>query len=318
MSFDKIISMMITSRTNNEYIKRINLAIDYINSNVHKNLSLKEIASSACFSKYHFHRIFKAIVGETLKAFVERLRIEKSVVYVTRQADRDITGIAMKLGYSSPSTFSRAFKKRFGISATEARGLGFKNFSKICKGKSNNGKAKQLKIAYNSSRAKIYGKGGNMRNVTVEIKELADLRVAYVRETGPYDESAGRAFPKLCKWAWPRKFLNKKHSLIGVSYDDPGVADAKKCRYDACVTVPENVEADAVVNIRKIPGGLHAVFHCKLGKKDFKKAYGYAYGKWLPENNFLPADRPAYEVYLKDGRKDGIFEYDLCVPIEKI
>jgi len=83
------------------------------------------------------------------------------------------------------------------------------------------------------------------------------------------------------------------------------------------VTVPESTKADAVVNVRKIPGGLHAVFHCKLGKKDFNKAYSYAYGKWLPENGFLPLDRPAYDVYLKDGRKDGIFEYEICVPIEK-
>ena len=310
-------NMTISRRVNNEYTRRINLAVDYINSNVSENLSLKEVASAACFSKYHFHRIFKAIVGETLNAFVERLRIEKSVFYVFLRDEPDLTGIAMKLGFSSPSAFSRAFKKRFAVSATSARTMGFKCFSKICKAKSNNGKAKQTEKGYNSSSAVTGGKGGNLKNVTVEIRELSELRVAYVRETGPYDESAGRAFPKLCKWAWPRNFLNKKHSLIGVSYDDPGVTDTKKCRYDACVTVPESTKADAVVNVRKIPGGLHAVFHCKLGKKDFNKAYSYAYGKWLPENGFLPLDRPAYDVYLKDGRKDGIFEYEICVPIEK-
>ncbi|HAF35231.1 MULTISPECIES: AraC family transcriptional regulator [Sphingobacterium] len=60
------------------YKKRINKVIDHINSNLDHNLSLEELAAIACFSPFHFHRLFKSVTGETVKNFTNRIRMEKA------------------------------------------------------------------------------------------------------------------------------------------------------------------------------------------------------------------------------------------------
>ena len=61
---------------NNEYRMRINRTIDYIRAHYAEDLSLEKLASIACFSKFHFHRLFRAVVGETLNDYVQRIRLE--------------------------------------------------------------------------------------------------------------------------------------------------------------------------------------------------------------------------------------------------
>ena len=61
-----------------EYIFRVNRVIDYIETNIDKDLSLEDLARIANFSQFHFHRIFRAIVGETLNRFIQRMRVEKA------------------------------------------------------------------------------------------------------------------------------------------------------------------------------------------------------------------------------------------------
>ena len=59
-----------------EYIARINRVLDYIEENISGDLSLRTLASVAAFSPYHFHRIFRALTGETVNGFIQRIRID--------------------------------------------------------------------------------------------------------------------------------------------------------------------------------------------------------------------------------------------------
>ena len=59
-----------------EYIARMNKVLDYIETHYEKVLSLGEVAGVSGFSKYHFHRIFRAIVSEPLNQFVFRIRVK--------------------------------------------------------------------------------------------------------------------------------------------------------------------------------------------------------------------------------------------------
>ena len=61
-----------------EYAFRINRVIDYIEANIDVDLSLETLSGIANFSKFHFHRIFRAMVGETLNQFIQRIRLEKA------------------------------------------------------------------------------------------------------------------------------------------------------------------------------------------------------------------------------------------------
>jgi AraC family transcriptional regulator len=104
-----------------EYIARINRVLDYIETNLAKPLTLEELAAVSCFSPFHFHRIFRAFVGETIGQHISRLRLEKAATLLFSTPEKSITTIALDCGFSSSATFARAFRETFGASASAWR-----------------------------------------------------------------------------------------------------------------------------------------------------------------------------------------------------
>ena len=102
-----------------EYVARINRVMDYIESHLAEELSLDVLAKIACFSSFHFHRIFAAMTGETLNHFVRRLRIEKAASQLLANPGKSVTEVALDCGFSGSSVFARVFKESFGMSALE-------------------------------------------------------------------------------------------------------------------------------------------------------------------------------------------------------
>src|SRR5437868_5971340 len=107
--------------TRSEYAARINRVVDYIQGHLADPLNLERLAAVACFSPFHFHRLFHAWMGETLQDFVHRLRLERAAQMLVFHPDRTISDIAMACGFSSASAFARAFRPAFGESASEWR-----------------------------------------------------------------------------------------------------------------------------------------------------------------------------------------------------
>src|SRR5215467_15335686 len=106
------------TQANSEYAQRINRVIDYLRENLDRQLKLEELARVACFSEFHFHRIFGAVAGETLNQFTSRLRLEKAA-RLLRYSDRSLTDIALDCGFSSSATFARAFRSGYDTTPTE-------------------------------------------------------------------------------------------------------------------------------------------------------------------------------------------------------
>ena len=106
-----------------EYTARINRVMDYIGKNLDSVIDLSLMADIASFSPYHFHRIFTFITGETPNNFVSRIRLEKAAVLLQDRPKESIREIAFECGFVNSSSFSRAFKSFFGISAKEFREL---------------------------------------------------------------------------------------------------------------------------------------------------------------------------------------------------
>ncbi|MFH2113593.1 MAG: AraC family transcriptional regulator, partial [Spirochaetota bacterium] len=112
------------SRT--EYLRRkfearMNKAVDFAYANCCRDFDIAEMADAACFSRYHFHRLFYAMTGETPGEFVKRLRLARAAGLLRNRPDLDITGVALNSGFSGSSVFSRAFKDRFGVSPSAFR-----------------------------------------------------------------------------------------------------------------------------------------------------------------------------------------------------
>ncbi len=118
------------TRASSEYAQRIDRVIDHLRRNLDRPVKLAELANVACFSEYHFHRIFSAVSGETLNSFTNRLRLEKAA-RLLRYSDQSVTDIALDCGFSSPATFSRAFRSGYGTSPSQFRKSGEIKKSKI-------------------------------------------------------------------------------------------------------------------------------------------------------------------------------------------
>ncbi len=104
----------------NLYIRLINNTIEYIEGNTHERLSLEDIARRFCVSEFHFNRMFKTVVGKTLKQYI--LGRKLTLAYHRLKAcDDSVIDIAYDLGFQYPEVFSRAFKKQFGISPSSCR-----------------------------------------------------------------------------------------------------------------------------------------------------------------------------------------------------
>jgi AraC family transcriptional regulator len=304
-----------------EYKARVMLAVNFINENISEKITLDDISKAACFSPFHFHRIFTAIVGETPVDFLNRVRLEKAANLLVLNPTLTITQTALQTGFSSTAVFSRAFKKHFNFSPSDW----IKN---SCSGKvSKNSKLNSKNrtgISFNEDyfNDADFGKNNLRRSIMkVEIKNLPGYHLAYFPQLDGYDaEKIGKAWEKICNWAASQNLMKKETAFIGISFDNPCVTPADKCRYYACVSVPLETEPPKGFGLIDIPAGKHAVSRY-VGKGDnMGPAWSELYGQWLPSSGFLPTETPCFDIYYEtpEQNKEGNFVMDLCVPVEPI
>ncbi len=317
-----------------EYISRINRVIDHISSNLDSELRLDQLALVANFSPFHFHRIFKSMTGETLFQFIQRIRLEKAAQQLISNPRKTITEIAFDCGFSSSATFARAFKEAFSQSASQWRtsrrcdaadfqGINSKNRKLIRKQSQ-----ATLQFSYyidNSTRTQTWRiETMDKKQLKIEVKEMPEYEVAYVRHIGPYKGDAALfkgMFTKLMTWAGPRGLLRfPETKTLSVYHDDPKLTDESKLRTDACITVPPGTEVDGEIGSMKVPGGKFVVAHFELNVDEYEEAWGIVCGEWLPDSGYQPDDRLCYEICLNNPAEhpEGKHIVDICVPIRPL
>ncbi|UCH95933.1 MAG: AraC family transcriptional regulator [Candidatus Aminicenantes bacterium] len=318
-----------------EYISRINRVIDYIEKNIDEELSLEILARVANFSRFHFHRIFSAMVGETLNHFIQRIRVEKAAMKLAANPKTSITDIAFDCGFSGSAAFSRAFREVFQMSPSQWRSKKAFQDSKICKTNGNNRKAPgKIGKDFDVSFYYNYGENQNLiwrikmkdkkQQIQVEVKDMPDFNVAYVRHIGPYKGDSQlfeNLFKKLMTWAGPRGLLRfPETKCISVYHDDPNVTDEAKLRTDVCITVPEDTAVEGEIGKMKVPGGKFAVAHCEVSADEYEDAWNMLMGGWLPESGYQPDDRLCYELYLNDPKEHPENKHivDICLPVKPL
>ena len=104
-----------------EYQLRINKVTDYIHNHIDQPLSLQKMAGIACFSPFHFHRVFTILTGETPTDYIKRTRIEKAALLLKQNKELSATEIARLCGFSSLSLLSRNFTSHFSMTTREFR-----------------------------------------------------------------------------------------------------------------------------------------------------------------------------------------------------
>jgi len=315
-----------------EYTARINRVIDYIEKNLDGDLDLETLAGVANFSRFHFHRIFKAMVNETLNRFIQRVRVEKAAMQLVSNPRKSITEIALDTGFSSSAAFARAFKEAFEVSASEYRSSGAD--SKIGKPDSKNsktvGNSRKDFIEF-SFYIDDQTHNPNWRiqmkekpEMNVEVKEMPELTVAYVRHIGPYkgdNALFGSLFEKLMTWAGPRGLIKPNETqVLSVYHDDPKITDEDKLRTDACITVPGDTLVDGEIGKMTLAGGKFAVARFELDSDAFEGAWDALMGGWMPESGYQPDDRLCYEICHNNPGEhpQGKHVVDICVPVKPL
>lgn len=302
---------------NGEYKHRIDSVIRYIEENGSQKLTLEDLARAANFSKYHFSRIFTAMTGVTPVAFLNRKRLEKSV-RLLGETNMTVLAIAGECGFESLSAYHALFKKHYGTTPNEMR-KARTQYSNISQWASNMPEETAAGTAYNENRKRSLL--GRTWDRMIAIKEFPPLNVAYVRHVGSYLDT-GAAWDKLGRWAYERGITPPSQHFIGVSLDDAGLVDEYACRYDACVTLPEDWtpdSADPQVQFKSLSGGMYAVYPFYDTIDKFVLAYQNVFGLWLPNSGYEADDRPCLEFCLNDPARDpeGKCRVDLYVPIKK-
>ncbi len=151
----------------------------------------------------------------------------------------------------------------------------------------------------------------------VEIKEMPEFKVVYIRHTGQYNQ-IGKAYEKLMKWAGPRGLLNSGTQTITIYQDDPAVTEMEKVRQDACFTVNSDVKVEGEIGKATIPGGKYAVGRFQVDSKGFEKAWN-TMCLWVTESGYQFCGSP-YELYYNplDDDKHEQFDVEICIPVKPL
>ncbi len=270
------------------YYERILRALVHIQQHLEEQredpLDLNALAHVACFSPYHFHRIFRGLVGETVADHVRRLRLERAAQRL-KSTGRPVTDIAFEAGYEAHEAFTRAFRARFGASPS----------------------------GFRESRPEIE----KLEPIAVRIEKLPAMRVAFVRHVGPFKD-VGSAWGTLMGWAGMRGLFGPHTMAIGVVHDDPDVTAPEQLRYDASVTVIGDVRPEGVIGIEELASREYAIARHHGPYENISDTYARMCGQWLPSSGRELAAAPSLEFYLnapQTTRPEDLLT-DACLPLE--
>ena len=264
--------------TYNDYIQRINKVVAYINNHLDETLELKTLANEAALSDFHFHRIFKALKGEAIGGYITRLRLE-ATARLLRYTALTIEEIAFNIGYETPASLSKAFKKQYGISPTEYR--------------TNKDTYIMKKEIINPDLALKEPK-----IVTLEPKNLI-----YVALTGAYGSlDYGKAYEQLWAVIKAQKLFTKGIESICISYDDPKITESSLQRSDVCLAIHKPATPQEEVSCKTLAGGKYAVFFYQGSYENLSQVYDTAV-RWVIDHQYTLREEPFFEKYLNDARR---------------
>ncbi|MGD9107619.1 MAG: AraC family transcriptional regulator [Gammaproteobacteria bacterium] len=241
-----------------EYAKRILKVLTYIEDHIQDEMTIAELAQAACYSDFHFQRVFRFIVGESVHQYVRRLRLEKAMGKL-RYGSQSITDIALDANFETQSAFAKAFKQCVGASPRSYRLL-----------------YKELNM--------IENKFSDLPMIQPdEIKNVPDIPILFIRRTGNYDISAHDAWDAM-KAFIKKNHLNEKRRYISIGHDDPKITEDEKIRFDACIEDDQNIQITGEIARKIIPGGKYAIFTHQGSHEQIANTYDRIFLKWLPDS----------------------------------
>jgi AraC family transcriptional regulator len=259
------------------YKERVDRVIDFIGKHLDEELSLDELCRIACFSKYHFHRLFTAYTGLPLMNYIKWLRLKRAAHQLIVHKEETIINIALDAGFESHESFARAFKQICGQSPSEFRRE--RNWE-----------------SFENPPQPMHIKGEKI--MTITIKELPAKRVA-VMEHHADPMRLSDTLDKLTTWAkaQPINLKPKAGEAFGFGYHDPREVKPEEFRFDLALSVPQDFKLNDQVTERTLPAGRYAVTMHKGSRDNIGDTIYSIYRDWLPQSGEELGDLPCIFCY---------------------
>jgi AraC family transcriptional regulator len=324
-------------RRNQHYQDRVNRVLDYIGEHLDGELSLTRLSRIGCFSRFHFHRIFQGVTGETLNSHVRRVRLERAAILMRTSPEKRITDVALETGFGGTAEFSRAFKSHFNRTASSwDRRRPLEN-SKICK--------EPESIPFHTLEELERWKAAT--KARLRVRRYEEFRYVYSRIYAPFGNSRLLdSYHALLAWLKQRGADVRDVVLIGMSLDDPSITPSEKYRYDLGIAFPRTAggilaeivrsRGREVARFESLPSKSECTaagfsvrdfmpqqvvaFHCVGDLDQVGRAWQYLYRIWLPTGGYEPADLPGMEMLVRIPEEIGweTFDLEACIPVERL
>jgi len=276
--------------TRSFYEQAVQRTIDSIASRLDEALELETLASAAGMSPFHFHRMFRGMVGETPLELVRRLRMERAARQVLAN-DRPITQIAFDAAYETHEAFTRAFRLWYQTSPS--------GFRRRAHARTEIPAACGVHFG-DAAGHRFVARDSGGRDMTVEIKQMPQMRVATVRHVGPYN-LIPQAFEKLGKIVdHLGVFTRPGVQMVALYHDDPDSTPPEQLRSDAGLVVPEGMALPDGLGEERIPAGRYATTTHVGPYEQLGDVWARFFGEWLPASGHRLGLGVSYEIYRND------------------
>ena len=248
--------------------KIANDIMNYINEHIDTDINIDQLAFDFNISKFHLHRIFKEQMGTNIYETIKSIRLQKASNLLITNRYSTITEIASMCGYSSQTSFLRAFKQRFNQTPKMWRNGGYKEYSNKILSSSQTASISQADFSY----------------LNPKIVKTKSKRAYYIRQKG-YNSNAIQTWQKLLAWVYTNNIT--QYEQIGIYHDNPIITPLDSCYYVACIVPKDNNKlSNTNLPYFDIYEGICATFEVEGKYGDILKLIQWVYHHWLPNSGF--------------------------------
>ena len=277
-----------------DYAQRVHRVIDHVRQNLDDDLSLDRVSQIAHFSPFHFHRIFRAVTGETLASFTRRARLERAVFLMRSSPTRALSSIALEVGFPTPSEFSRVFRAAYGVAPSAWD-----------------------RIVRLDGKTDFVGEMDEVVPHDAQVMERSACRLVYVRVQAPWTSpSLGVGFAKLTGWLHEVGVDWRREALIGWAWDNDKATDLDRLTYDLGITVPDSVVTTGDFGLFELPATRTVEVHC-CSLPAIALGWDFLYRSWLPGSRYEPDNLPAMKRFrtMPEQFDDAGWDVDCSIAI---
>jgi AraC family transcriptional regulator len=265
----------------------------YIYTHIETHIDTDELSRDLGVSRFHMHRIFKEAFGRNIYESIKSIRLQKASSLLLTNRHSTISEIANLCGYSSHSSFIKAFRERFGQSPKAWRNGGYRSYSDRI--------LQQSKKAAEST-----AEFGGMEPTIVKMPAMESY---YIRHRG-YDATIRQTWQKLQTWVLNNGLSDYRE--VSLFHDNPAITPLDACQYIACIVAGkgEKVASDRLPQFT-ISEGIYAKFDLQGRRGDTLKFIRWVYHEWLPCSEYETTTKPSYAIYRKNNFLSDEHTFDM-------